>query len=139
MPQIPALTEQKKAGACSLDLGFVKVGHDSSSIETERSGKRMLADVLWEAANERLWDGGDDYDTAPYGQWRFSCDAATCPLKHFAPDVKDRIKVFLRSLGCDTDSFDLFGEFAPGAKRQGVRYMWLLLAMHVAEDERIEL
>jgi hypothetical protein len=42
---------------------------------------------------------------------------------------------FLRSLGCETHTT----EMNKHKDSQGVRYMWLLLAMHVAEDEGIEI
>jgi hypothetical protein len=44
---------------------------------------------------------------------------------------------FLESLGCKTMSDKCFSFIPEGEQRQGVRYMWLLLAMHVAEDEGI--
>ena len=97
--------------------------------------KRLLADVLWRAANERLWDGRGDYSHREY-VWRFSCDAVGCD----GVTLMERRSAFnlLQELGCCTGSLDLFSEFADGKKRQGVRYMWLLLAMHVAEDEGID-
>ncbi len=44
---------------------------------------------------------------------------------------------FLRSLGCNTDSCRLFDSFKDVDSRQGARYIWLLIAMHIAEDEGI--
>lgn len=90
-----------------------------------------LADVLWTAANEVLWDGLGDYDAAPHGVWRFSCDAAASAV---AWDDKERVYSFLRSLGCDTEGRHVFEDYESGHERQCVRYLWLLLASHVAED-----
>lgn len=94
--------------------------------------KLLMADVLWNAANEYLWDG------AQYEGNEYSCTAieteldwALLPFKRRAP-----IWQFIESLGCNTTSFSCFRhDFKSGEERQGVRYMWLLLAMHVAEDE----
>ena len=88
------------------------------------SKKPALADVLWDAANKHLHtDSG------------FSCiavDAAVheagCKSAPYQP-----YDMFLRELGCGTGT--VMSEFPMGMARQGVRYMWLLLAMHVAEDE----
>jgi hypothetical protein len=90
------------------------------------SKKRMMADVLWEAANvyllaEQVWHPEKSY---------YSCDAA------LAADESDRAPNFLQKLGCP-GGFGCFEGFEEGEQRQGVRYMWLLLAMHVAEDEGI--
>lgn len=100
--------------------------------------KKALADVLWEAANLRLWDGRSEYHAAPLGRWRFSCDAATA-RDDLAPETRVVVKKFLARLGCDTEGLYLFTEFPEGRARQGARYLWLLLAMHVAEDEGIEI
>jgi hypothetical protein len=107
------------------------------------SKKRMLADVLWEAANCNLWNGRG---REPSSQRAKTCGESCCAAA-FAEagkwlwwsDAADRESVrFLRSLGCDTGSTGFYG-FERGQERQGARYMWLLLAMHVAEDEGIEL
>lgn len=95
--------------------------------------KVKLADVLWDAANECLWDGAGPYP--PARQDEYSCNAVNS-----AAMGADK---FLDSLGCPW----VFAacpawEWTKGATsktRQGVRYMWLLLAMHVAEDEGIEI
>lgn len=100
--------------------------------------KRALADVLWEAANQHLQ------------RLSFSCNAAMkaefgerlTPSSNYG-DLRPQSQsnAFLRSLGCDTNSQYAF--WTPGfvitdpLGRMGVRYMWLLLAMHVAEDEKI--
>lgn len=91
--------------------------------------KRMLADVLWEAANRRLsvdqWDTGEEYE--------YSCWAAD-RVAGEAGANRHGVTAFLRSLGCDTGAVQKF-DTPHGEARQGVRYMWLLLAMHVAADE----
>jgi hypothetical protein len=103
--------------------------------------KVKLADVLWEAANRYLALGVSS-EEPPY---EFSCPAITCALNNGATvylSVKadnEYVHNWLRSLGCESDSWSCFKGFAAGEERQGVRYMWLLLAMHVAEDEGIEL
>jgi hypothetical protein len=97
-----------------------------------------LADVLWDAANRFLAAGALDVDpdrhVSPY-----SCDAVLFVLR-YAPNYQNytafrEAQSFLFSLGCP--SGDEAFKRTPAKKRQGVRYMWLLLAMHVAEDERI--
>jgi hypothetical protein len=98
--------------------------------------KVKLADVLWDAANERLWAGCGRYEFGKDGTWQYSCDAVTT---QFDPVLRTEIKRFLIALGCDTESIELFTSYAGGRQRQGVRYMWLLLAMHVAEDENLEI
>jgi hypothetical protein len=102
------------------------------------SKKRMLADVLWRAA----------FELHP------AVDAATCCLAYRAEFGESwghhhnqwasaarasKAVAFLRELGCAVGSTKVFDRYERGEERQGVRYMWLLLAMHVAEDERIEL
>lgn len=88
--------------------------------------KRMLADVLWTAANERLV-----YD-------EFSCIAAKIAYFNavngdYSATWDDPACQFLYSLGCDPHQT----YFEDSADPRGDRYMWLLLAMHVAEDEGI--
>jgi hypothetical protein len=104
--------------------------------------KRMLADVLWEAANRWLSPTGSS------GRNDFTCYAVAYASKTwddvFGPDDWYEVKAlpaieFLRQLGCKPDSLSAFKRASEGEERQGVRYMWLLLAMHVAEDEGIEL
>jgi hypothetical protein len=109
--------------------------------------KRMLADVLWEAANEHLaHDIGEGYE--------YTCEAIASAAKcawttasDYGSEVETwedfvrshRAMHFVRALGCDTGRGSQFNDFEWGEARQGVRYMWLLLAMHVAEDEGIEI
>jgi hypothetical protein len=90
--------------------------------------KRMLADVLWEAANRFLMTAHEWHPTKSY----YTCDAV------YEASGDPKASLYLVDLGCP-GGHGCFIEFAEGMERQGVRYMWLLLAMHVAEDERIEL
>jgi hypothetical protein len=100
--------------------------------------KRMLADVLWEAANVHL----SPHDS--YGWNGYTCCAVACAInlrdEYEYAEETEALK-FLATLGCNTGSHGnvLTALFDEGEERQGVRYMWLLLAMHVAEDEGIEL
>lgn len=102
--------------------------------------QRPLADVLWEAANVYLSAGGSCDDAIE----KFSCNAALRATKEPLFCAFDRYNdsktiIFLRKLGCDfysTDWGDLDKEIE-FEQMQGVRYMWLLLAMHVAEDEGV--
>lgn len=105
--------------------------------------KRALADVLWEAANERLHTRDfPDYDL---GVSRFTCDAVAMAIGgdfagafSFGPEYRSAFG-FLERLGLpDCTARACFSKTSK-TKRQGVRYMWLLLAMHVAEDEGIML
>jgi hypothetical protein len=87
------------------------------------SEKRMLADVLWEAANKWLWSGGCQQSRSVM----HSCNALRWASNQ-------RIEpTFLHELGAPNHS----GDFPDGDDEQGCRYMFLLLAMHVAEDEGI--
>lgn len=103
--------------------------------------KRMLADVLWKAANEHL--SADHKD----GKRRvYSCEAvaAACGTlwSRDWEDLQETIPLrFLHGLGCNTNSLSshVTADFPSGPERQGVRYMWLLLAMHAAEDEGVEI
>lgn len=86
--------------------------------------KVKLADVLWDAANKHLSpDSG------------YSCFAVWDAIGDWMDT--DEVHDFLMELGCRTGT--VMNEFPVGPLRQGVRYMWLLLAMHVAEDENIEI
>jgi hypothetical protein len=95
-----------------------------------------LADVLWTAANTYL---SPVY--IPLGikddRYEFSCHAFNRALHGGADDLNCG-NDFLDDLGlsffysdCDTWRGHKEGGL------QGVRYMWLLLAMHVAEDEGV--
>lgn len=89
--------------------------------------KRMLADLLWDAANNFL------LEDSGYSCFAVDLAAHSAGLKSGPNTEYDR---FLRALGCETGT--VMKEFQQGKERQGVRYVWLLLAMHVADDERIE-
>lgn len=99
--------------------------------------KRMLADVLWDAANVYLCETQWLYEDAPSYKEEYSCHAFLSALRgtNWRNDRKRGDLSFLVSLGCDPGS-DGFSHYGPRTC-QGVRYMWLLLAMHVAEDEGI--
>jgi hypothetical protein len=86
--------------------------------------KRMLADVLWEAATQHLSEG--PYETRKGCVWH-SCNALRWASKH---SVSPR---FLHTLGAPHGA----GDFPDGVDTQGCRFMFLLFAMHVAEDEGI--
>jgi hypothetical protein len=95
--------------------------------------KRMLADVLWEAANKYL----SPTEAEPRGTTEFTCIAANraadpSHMSRFAGD-------WLVALSGHRASVTAFQLIENDEERQGVRYMWLLLAMHVAEDEGIEI
>lgn len=92
-----------------------------------------LADVLWDAANKRLWDG-----YTHVGGKTCSCHAAYESADPAFWRCCGPINRFFSELGCDCYQSH-FKEFREGPRRQGVRYIWLLLAMHVAEDEGIEI
>lgn len=105
--------------------------------------KRMLSEVLREAANKHL--SVDLSNFHPYiSDIRVcSCEAVASALGggdyYFDAGwgVFRRTKTarFLRSLGCDINTSAGFNHIQSGEQRQGVRYMWLLLAACVAEDE----
>lgn len=100
--------------------------------------KVKLADVLWDAANKHL---AVNYMTT--GQ-EYSCEAVARALGASFRDWEEFLDThpavaFLSELGCNPTSSGSFDRFQAIEKRQGVRYMWLLLAMHVAEDEDIEI
>jgi hypothetical protein len=98
--------------------------------------KVKLADVLWDAANERLWSGEGTSWLRHY-QNTFSCCAVADACDSF---VSEEVVIqFLRRLGCPVRSENQTFGTRDVKARQGARYFWLLLAMHVAEDEGIEI
>jgi hypothetical protein len=113
---------------------------DSSSRSGEQRvgvAPRMLADVLWEAANNFLWDGfGLEPKAYEHERNQYSCDAVHQCFE--LPRDRVAVKRHLAEMGCNTNTSSGFNSLTAGEQRQGVRYMWLLLAMHVAEDEGIE-
>lgn len=99
-----------------------------------------LADVYWKAANVHLQHGN--------GPWVTDADDYTCysvALACGSDPYQDSWRYvtampairYLRSIGCATNSTMAFSEFEAGRKRQSIRYMWLLIAMHCAEDEGV--
>jgi hypothetical protein len=111
------------------------------SDKPSKARKVALADVLWQAANEWLVSPLERHEP---GKWLGSCCAVMTVL---APTwylrgatLHEAAKSlpafwFLKDLGCDTHTQAMQWQEDP----QGVRYMWLLLAAHVAEDEGIEI
>jgi hypothetical protein len=107
-----------------------------------------VADILWEAANEHLRSENED---APEEGWLgclFSCDAVSSSARAGGGDQADHwrggdaVLAWLETIGLPeghVHMHHLFDDFERGEVRQGVRYMWLLLAMHVAEDEGLSL
>lgn len=97
--------------------------------------KKKLADVLWEAAN--VLNPVRSF-CAPN---TFTCvivtEITTGKRRVMHEDVERCEAVaFMRQLGCPECATSVWGRI-PDAEVQGVRYMWLLLAMHAAEDEGI--
>lgn len=100
--------------------------------------KRMLADVLWTAANEHL--STDSWYV--HGKSLWSCNAVAKAVTGdddaISKELPADVKQFLRECGCRVGVENYTFGTRSELHRQGVRYMWLLLAMHVAEDEGIE-
>jgi hypothetical protein len=108
--------------------------------------KLKLSDALRKAANECLAANDDDH--SPFrGRFRESCCAALGAVRPgwyehrgFDEFLSVEPLPFLTALGCDphtTYFMDAYPEYEDDAERQGVRYMFLLLAACVAEDEGI--
>lgn len=100
--------------------------------------KVPLADVLWDAANKHL--ATEDKTNTESGIWHCSCNAAAAAagLDSWLGLPHTVVGSFIWDLGCRWNR-QQFQDYRSGPERQGVRYMWLLLAMHVAEDEGIEI
>src|SRR5687768_3879590 len=98
--------------------------------------KRMLADVLWQAANEHLNDEPRE-SRFTEGVHKWSCWAIDRALGE-KPSEYDALTgshwSFLKRLGLDASPTNVLERTTPDSRVQGVRYMWLLLAMHAAED-----
>lgn len=106
--------------------------------------KVALADILWNAANERL--AVYEEDGFSRGYWTrptvYSCNAIAHELGGISvDDLPPSVFEFVESLGCNCGDYHamLLFELDTSEAIQGARYMWLLLAMHVAEDEGIML
>lgn len=102
--------------------------------------KVKLANVLWEAANTWLHPS-ESFGWAREigGRCSYSCHAIQAAVDGEPPNdnhsIPGPVADFLETLGCN-------GSAAAGKTlnhNQSTRYMWLLLAMHVAEDEGIEI
>lgn len=91
--------------------------------------KRPLSEVLWEAANVHL---SAEFHPNYFRQTRWSCLAANL-AETGNSNLCGKAYWWLIDQGADLNEIN----DAPEQDRQGVRYMWLLLAMHVAEDEGI--
>lgn len=105
--------------------------------------KVKLADVLWDAANKRLtppsgWESGTDCYSCNAAMWAEMPEAFVNAGNLTPLRKKSKTNAFLKKLGCPVHSMYAFEAHA-GGSIQGIRYMWLLLAMHVAEDEGIEI
>lgn len=109
--------------------------------------KVFIADILWSAANEYLNDYPGNHHLSDYCgdiTSQYSCDAidsAICVVAITSTEcnfIGDGIKWFLESLGFPQigSGFHVFNH-VDTEERQGVRYMWLLLAMEVAQDENL--
>lgn len=100
-----------------------------------RKTKRVpLADVLWDAANRFL---SPHNRTQRYFDDFYTCNAVCYAVSRSYVPAWDQILDFVSDLGCEVSGFSQFKDFPSGIERQGVRYIWLLLAMHVAEDEGV--
>lgn len=99
------------------------------------SSRYKVADILWTAANQYLWTGEPRPDGV-YEGWEYSCNAVIDAIAD--SNTAYYVREFLRSCGCSAGSTTLLLDFDAGKERQGVRYMWLLFAMHLAEDEDLE-
>jgi hypothetical protein len=114
---------------------------EAQAVQVQAPPKRALADVLWEAANVYLDPAGCAWGRS------FSCHAVQSAMDgrvldgDFLPAEEAMPWHFLSELGCAIDSAYQSPEWAEiyGREKQNVRYMWLLLAMHVAEDEGVVL
>jgi hypothetical protein len=100
--------------------------------------KRKMHDVLWEAANTYL-PYNDDFNHR-----RWSCNSALAAEFEGYENPRNRRAAatdkFLKSLGCATGGLKgKFQNYPEGPERQGVRYMWLMLAAAVAKDEGVTL
>jgi hypothetical protein len=96
--------------------------------------KRMMADVFWDAANKHLaTEPIEDPDLDRVHKWAcWAVDAAMEEKRNTGENSNNKAYRLFKELGMKSRfGFDNERHNDP----QGVRYMWLLLAMHVAEDE----
>lgn len=102
--------------------------------------KKLVSDVLWEAANKHLWDGSF-WSYIGNNDEEFSCNAAARALRYeIMDDARQsekgrRVCDFLCSLGVDCGSDKQFAGFGSHVDTQGARYLWLMFAYLVALDE----
>lgn len=92
-----------------------------------------ISDLLWEAANNHLWNGiGPQLGVAT----TFSCDTVykVCDIYGDLWSYQ-RCRGFLKTLGLDPQSMTAFSEFEEGEERQGARYLWLMFAYTYAKEQ----
>ncbi len=103
--------------------------------------KRALADVLWEAACNlnpvRQMFGDNQFTCVEVARAELQLTADYL-MQHPQVDASKAVE-FMRELGCTRNAGDVWGDVARSTQVQGVRFMWLLLAACVAEDEGIEI
>lgn len=100
-----------------------------------------LADVFWKAANEHLSVGPSTPLLSQY-----TCVAVSAAI--YSIDQRGLVSLrlaamkkaedYMKALGCETGRMNYTFGTKHIAERQQRRYMWLLIAMHAAEDEGIE-
>lgn len=96
--------------------------------------KRALADVLWEAANRRL--SVTERDKYPATS-EFSCIAADLALYGDGTGTGQPGTWLVRLSDYEAEVGHFQRKYPFDTDRQAARYVWLLLAMHVAADEKI--
>lgn len=95
-----------------------------------------LSDVLWNAANEFLWDGAGSVFAPVGGINIYSCCAAQEACYGTDASV-DEVEQFLKSLGCPIGSERAFSRSyykSVSGIFQGHRYAWLMFASMYAEE-----
>lgn len=92
-----------------------------------------ISDILWEAANNHLWDG---VEPTPSLTTTFSCDTVhnICDI-HGDPGDHLRCRDFFMELGLNPSSLSAFDEFQEGEEQQGARYLWLMFAYTYAKEQ----
>lgn len=109
-----------------------------------------LADIIWEAANNELWDGSMGWPRRE----KYSCCAVLSVIekrmnwKGWGESgydwaaleklnyKKEKAQDFLKKLGCPITRVSRFYTSSDRV-RQGRRYMWLLLAAQIAEEQDV--